>query len=333
MKRILMLATGGTIATLDKGHGLSPAITSEEILSHVPAVGELCQVDAVQLMNLDSTSIGPGHWLKIAGAVRERYDKYDGFVITHGTDTMAYTAAALSYLIQDSPKPIVITGSQKSIALNDTDARRNLYNSFLYAVDRDSHDVSLVFDGRVILGTRARKERSKSFNAFSSVDYPERAVIRDGRLIRYLAPQPYAYGAEPVFYDKLEEKVLLLTLIPGMGAEALELLRDSYRAVILQSFGVGGLPEGGNGPLAQAMEEWLAAGKTIVMMTQVPYEGSDMTVYEVGQQVKERFQLMEAYNMTLETATAKLMWVLGQTGDPARVRELFYRPVQFDVIQ
>ena len=189
MKRILMLATGGTIATLDKGHGLSPAITSEEILSHVPAVGELCRVEAVQLMNLDSTNVGPGHWLEMAAAIRARYDEYDGFVLTHGTDTMAYTAAALSYLIQDSPKPIVITGSQKSIALNDTDARRNLYNSFLYAVDRDSHDVSLVFDGRVILGTRARKERSKSFNAFSSVDYPERAVIRDGRLIRYLAPR------------------------------------------------------------------------------------------------------------------------------------------------
>ena len=327
MKRILMLATGGTIATLDKGHGLSPAITSEEILSHVPAVGELCRVEAVQLMNLDSTNVGPGHWLEMAAAIRARYDEYDGFVLTHGTDTMAYTAAALSYLIQDSPKPIVITGSQKSIALNDTDARRNLYNSFLYAVDRDSHDVSLVFDGRVILGTRARKERSKSFNAFSSVDYPERAVIRDGRLIRY------AYGAEPTFYDRLEEKVLLLTLIPGMGAEALELLKDSYRAVILQSFGVGGLPGGGNGPLAQAVAGWLEAGKTIVMMTQVPYEGSDMAVYEVGQQVKERFQLMEAYNMTLEAATAKLMWVLGQTGDPARVRELFYRPVQFDVIQ
>lgn len=333
MKKILMLATGGTIATLDSGHGLSPAITSEEILSRVPAVGELCRVEAVQLMNLDSTNVGPRHWLEMAAAIRERYDGYDGFVITHGTDTMAYTAAALSYLIQDSPKPIVITGSQKSIALNDTDARRNLYDSFLYAADRDSHDVSLVFDGKVILGTRARKERSKSFNAFSSVDYPERAVIRDGKLIRYLAPRPYAYGAEPVFYDKLEERVLLLTLIPGMGAEALELLRDSYQAVILQSFGVGGLPGGGNGPLAQAAAEWLAAGKTIVMMTQVPYEGSDMAVYEVGQQVKERFQLMEAYNMTLEGATAKLMWVLGQTRDPDRIRELFCRPVQFDVIR
>lgn len=333
MRRILMLATGGTIASKESGQGLSPAISSEEILSHVPAIGDLCRVEAVQLMNLDSTNIGSDHWLKIAGAVQERYDDYDGFVITHGTDTMAYTAAALSYLIQDSPKPIVITGSQKSIALNDTDARRNLYDSFLYAADRQSHDVSLVFDGRVILGTRARKERSKSFNAFSCVDYPERAVIRDGKLIRYLAPRAYAYGAEPVFYDRLEDRVLLLTLIPGMGAEALRLLKDSYQAVILQSFGVGGLPGGGSGPLAQAVAEWLAEGKTIVMMTQVPYEGSDMSVYQVGQQVKEKFSLIEAYNMTLEAATAKLMWVLGQTRNPEQVRELFYRPVQFDVIR
>ena len=328
-----MLATGGTIASMESGQGLTPAITSEEILSHVPAVGELCRVEAVQLMNLDSTNVGPAHWLEMAVAIRERYDSYDGFVITHGTDTMAYTAAALSYLIQDSPKPIVITGSQKSIALNDTDARRNLFDSFLYAADRESHDVSLVFDGKVILGTRARKERSKSFNAFSCVDYPERAVIRDGRLIRYLAPRAYAYGAEPTFYDRLEDKVLLLTLIPGMGADALGLLKDSYQAVILQSFGVGGLPGGGSGPLAQAVEEWLSAGKTIVVMTQVPYEGSDMSVYQVGQQVKERFQLMEAYNMTLEAAATKLMWVLGQTSDPARIRELFYKPVQSDVIR
>lgn len=332
MRRILMLATGGTIASKESGHGLSPAITSEEILGYVPAVGELCQVEAIQLMNLDSTNIGPSHWLEMAAAIRENYEDYDGFVLTHGTDTMAYTAAALSYLIQDSPKPIVITGSQKSICLHDTDARMNLYNSFLYAADRDSHDVSLVFDGRVILGTRARKERTKSYNAFSCVDYPEVAVIRDGRLIRYLASAAYTYGAEPVFYDKLEERVLLLTLIPGMGAEGLRQLKDSYQAVILQSFGVGGLPGGSSGALAQAMGEWLEAGKTIVMMTQVPYEGSDMSVYQVGQQVKEKYQLMEAYNMTLEAATAKLMWVLGQTSEPQKIRALFYRPVQHDLI-
>jgi len=333
MRRILMLSTGGTIASKECGQGLRPAITSEEILSYVPAVGELCRVEAVQLMNLDSTNITPAHWLEMAAAIRERYDEFDGFVVTHGTDTMAYTAAALSYLIQNSPKPIVITGSQKSICLHDTDARMNLYNSFLYACDRDSHDVSLVFDGRVILGTRARKERTKSYNAFSSVDYPEVAVIRDGRLIRYLAPKAYSYGAEPEFYDRVEERVLLMTLIPGMGAQALRRLKDSYRAVILQSFGVGGLPGGESGPLAQEMGEWLQEGKTIVMMTQVPYEGSDMAVYQVGQQVKEKYQLMEAYNMTLEAATAKLMWVLGQTEKPEEIRAMFYREVQHDLIR
>lgn len=331
MKKILMLATGGTIASKDSGQGLTPAITSQEILSYVPAIGQLCQVEAIQLMNLDSTNITPRHWQEMARAVEEHYDQYDGFVITHGTDTMAYTAAALSYLIQYSEKPIVITGSQKSICLENTDARLNLYNSFLYAAADGSHGVSLVFDGKVILGTRARKERTKSFNAFSSVDYPELAVIRDGKLIRYLAE--LEYRPRPVFYHEMEERVLLLTLIPGMGADALEALRDRYEAVILQSFGVGGLPGGASGPLARAMESWLEAGKTIVMMTQVPYEGSDMEVYQVGYQVKEKYQLMEAYNMTLEAATAKLMWALGQTRESGQVRQLFEQPVQFDLIR
>lgn len=331
MKKVLMLATGGTIASKDSGQGLTPTITSEEILGYVPAIGDLCQVEAIQLMNLDSTNITPSHWLEMARAVEENYDRYDGFVITHGTDTMAYTAAALSYLIQYSQKPIVITGSQKSICLENTDARLNLYNSFLYAADDHSHGVSLVFDGKVILGTRARKERTKSFNAFSSVDYPELGVIRDGKLIRYLAE--LEYRPRPVFCHQLEERILLLTLIPGMGADALEALRDRYEAVILQSFGVGGLPGGASGSLARAMEAWLEEGKTILMMTQVPYEGSDMTVYQVGYQVKKKYQLIEGYNMTLEAAATKLMWALGQTRDSGRVRQLFEQPVQFDLIR
>ena len=110
MKHILMLATGGTIASRDTGEGLAPAITSREILGYVPSIGDLCRVDTVQLMNLDSSNLGPRHWLQMARAIEERYDQYDGFVVTHGTDTMAYTAAALSYLIQFSPKPIVLTG-------------------------------------------------------------------------------------------------------------------------------------------------------------------------------------------------------------------------------
>ena len=331
MKRILLIATGGTIASSEDGNGLSPTVTGEELAQAVPEIAQVAHVEVAQLMNIDSTNMRPGDWLRIARAIHDSYDSYDGFVVLHGTDTMAYTAAALSYLIQESPKPIVLTGSQRSICMENTDARMNLYNAFLYAAAEGSRGVSLVFDGKVISGTQARKERTKSFNAFSSVDYPELAIIRDGRLIRYLAELDHRDG--PEFFHRLEERVLLLTLIPGMGADALSALRDSYQAVILQSFGVGGVPGGGSGPFARAMEDWLRAGKTIVMMTQVPYEGSDMAVYQVGYQVKEKYQLMEAYNMTLEAAATKLMWVLGQTRDSEEVRRLFYQPVQWDIIR
>jgi L-asparaginase len=107
---------------------------------------------------------------------------------------------------------------------------------------------------------------------------------------------------------------------------------EGYRAVICQSFGMGGLPGGKDGAFASAMEKWLSSGRFILMMTQVPYEGSDMGVYEVGQTIKEKYSILEAYNMTLEAAVTKLMWVLGQTDDGEKVRELFYTSVQYDLI-
>ena len=330
MKKILLIGTGGTIASEMGESGLSPELTSQQLLRYIPDIEDICDVRCLQLFSLDSTNIQPKHWVRVADAIRERYGEYDGFVVSHGTDTMAYTAAALSYLIQRSPKPIVLTGAQKPIGFETTDSKQNLRDAFTVAAS-DMTGVVLVFNGKVILGTRARKERTKSFNAFSSVDYPEIGVIRDGRLIRYL---PALDAKEsPDFYHTLEDRVLLLTLIPGMGTEALAALEDSYQAVILQSFGVGGLPGGGSGPFAQAVERWLQAGKTIVMLTQVPYEGSDMAVYQVGYQVKEKYCLLEGYNMTLEAAVTKLMWVLGRTRDPEQVEALFYRPVQWDIIR
>ena len=122
MKKILLLGTGGTIACKRTPDGLKPVITSEEILTYVPDSRNYCQIDSIQILNIDSTNIQPSHWLAVAKAIEEHYDEYDGFVITHGTDTMAYTAAALSYLIQNSPKPIVITGAQKPIDMENTDA-------------------------------------------------------------------------------------------------------------------------------------------------------------------------------------------------------------------
>ena len=240
MKKILLIATGGTIASKPTAGGLVPQITSEEILNYVPQVAQIAEIDTLQLFNLDSTNINWQHWLKIAECIETYYAKYDGFVITHGTDTMAYTIAALSYLVQNSAKPIVMTGSQKSIYEEDTDARNNLTNAFLYAADEYAQGVKLVFDGKVIMGTRARKSRTKSYNAFSSIDYPEIAVIRDRRII-YFIEESKPEGAVK-FYHKLDPKVFVLKLTPGLDAGIFGYLAEHYDAVIIESFGVGGLP-------------------------------------------------------------------------------------------
>ena len=211
MKKILMIATGGTIASEMTPSGLAPELNPQQLLSFIPRIAEVCEVECLQLYSLDSTNIRPQHWLGIAAAVRENYDQYDGFVISHGTDTMAYTAAALSYLIQGSPKPIVLTGAQKPIWFDSTDSKRNLTDAFLYAC-RGCGGVQIVFNGKVILGTRARKTCSKSFQAFSSVNFPDLAVLQDEHLLQYIVND---CGEKPVFCDKLDTNVGLLKLIPG----------------------------------------------------------------------------------------------------------------------
>ena len=216
MKKILLIGTGGTIASDVTDSGLAPELTTEQLLSHIPGISDICGVDCLQLLNLDSTNMTPAHWLEIAACIRDHYSRYDGLVITHGTDTMAYTAAALSYLVQGSPKPIVLTGAQKPIGFDSTDSKMNLMDAFRCAA-ADLPGVSIVFNGKVILGTRARKTRSKSFQAFSSINHPELAVLRDGVLLRYIRQD---CGPAPVFYDRLDPKVALLKLVPGAGREA-----------------------------------------------------------------------------------------------------------------
>ena len=283
-------------------------------------------------MNLDSTNVGPSHWLSIARAIEAQYWDYDGFVVTHGTDTMAYTAAALSYLIQDSPKPIVITGAQKPIDMENTDARTNLSDSLLFASCKKAHGVNLVFDGKVIAGTRGKKERTKSYNAFSSINFPYIAAIQEDHVIFYLDDKDQK-ERHVRFSLTMNSNVGLLKLIPSMDAGLLNYMAEHYDGVIIESFGVGGLPSYESGDFRQAIDKWTSMGKTVIMTTQVTNEGSNMSIYEVGKKMKRDFGLLEAYDMTLEAAVTKLMWILGQTRDPEEVRRLFYQPVQWDIIR
>ena len=328
MNRILMIATGGTIASQRTARGLEPLLTSEEVLRFVPGVGGFCQVDTLQLMNLDSTNIAPRHWLQMAAAIEENYDAYDGFVLCHGTDTMAYTAAALTYLVQGSPKPVVITGAQRPIDLELTDAKQNLSDSFRYACHPGACGVQIVFDGKVIAGARAKKTRTKSYNAFSSINFPTLAIVQDGRVIQYLREEP---GERPRFFHSLNTRVGLCKLIPGAGSDLLAYYLSRHDAVLIESFGVGGLPQGEDAGFFREIDRFAAQGKVIVMTTQVQSEGSDMSIYQVGREIKERHRLLETYDMTLEAAVTKLMWILGQTRDRAEIARLFYTPVAHDL--
>lgn len=328
MKKVLMLGTGGTIASEVTPSGLAPALTSAELLRCVPEISSLCSVTCEELFSIDSTNVTPAHWLTIARAIRARYEEYDGFVIAHGTDTMAYTAAALSYLIQYSPKPIILTGAQKPIVFENTDSKTNLADAFRCAVS-DLRGVMIVFNGRVILGTRARKTRTVSLQAFSSINYPELAVLQNGFLMEYIRPSALP---APVFYDKLGERVALMKMIPVADCGMLSYLLEHNDAVIIESFGVGGLPSYQGSGFERVLREAMEAEKTIVMTTQVQNEGSNLSVYDVGFHLKNDLHLLEAYDMTTEAVVAKLMWILGQTRDPAEIRRLFCTPVSYDLL-
>ena len=301
MKNILMIGTGGTIASEMTPSGLTPELNSTQLLSFVPRIGELCRVDCLQLYSLDSTNIRPAHWLGAARTIRENYDRYDGFVISHGTDTMAYTAAALSYLIQGSPKPIVLTGAQKPIWFDGTDSKRNLTDAFLYAC-----------------------------RGCGGVHYPDLAVLQDEHLLQYMRCACYP---RPVFYDTLDDNVGLLKLIPGTPSAVLEFMLERFDGLVIESFGVGGLPEyEGDDSYYDVIRRGVERGKLVVMTTQVPNEGSNLAVYHVGGRLKSTLHLLEAYDMTTEAAVAKLMWIMGQSRDFRRAEELFYRPVARDIL-
>lgn len=330
MKKILLIATGGTIACKTTDDGLTPLMSSEELLSYVPAAKRFCTIDAIQIMNIDSTNMHPDYWLQMAAKIEEEYYHYDGFVIAHGTDTMAYTAAALSYLIQDSYKPIVITGSQRPIEMDVTDAKTNLLDSLRYASWSKASGVTIVFGGKVIAGTRARKMNTKSFDAFGSINYPHIAVIQDKGIVQYLKEQPTP--KPPTFYHTMNPRVFALKLIPGMDAKVLSLVADQYDAFVLESYGVGGIPEGEKYDFHSVLEELIARGKTIVLSTQAIYEGSDISVYRSGHVAKEEFGIMESYDMTMEATVTKLMWILGQTSNTQEIRRLFNTTIANDML-
>lgn len=329
-KNILLIATGGTIASKDTEDGLAPGITSDELMDFVPEIKKYCHVDTIQILNIDSTNIQPEYWVLMTEKIKEYYHEYDGFVISHGTDTMAYTASALSYLIQNLDKPVIITGSQKPINAEITDARKNLLDSFRFASEKDVRGVYIVFDGKVIIGTRARKVKSKSYSAFESINFPVAALIDDNRISKYIRSEEIKGSVK--FYKNIYPSIFLLKLAPGMEPDVLDYIGEKYEAVVIESYGVGGLPFLDKRNFLEKLGKLTRNGKIVVVATQVMLEGSDMGVYEVGIKALKKYNVIQSYDMTIESTITKLMWIMGETKDFEEVKKLFYTKINDDLM-
>lgn len=327
-KNILLIATGGTIASKKTEEGLAPQINSDELLGYVPEIKEFCNVDTLQLLNIDSTNIQPEHWVLMTETIEKNYDKYDGFVISHGTDTMSYTSAALSYLMQNLDKPVIITGAQKPINADITDAKKNLLDSFRFAAEKDVSGVYLVFDGKAIVGTRARKIKSKSYSAFESINFPVAAIIDDNRITKYIRNEKNSTGVK--FFKNIYPSIFLLKLAPGMEPDVLDYIGEKYEGVVIESYGVGGLPFQDKRNFLEKLGNLTENGKIIVIATQVMFEGSDMGIYEVGVRALKKFKVLQAYDMTIEAAITKLMWIMSITRDFDEIKNMFYTRINED---
>jgi L-asparaginase len=322
MKSVLLMTTGGTIASQETEEGLRPEISSDELMHYVSGLNDYYNVTTRGLLNLDSSNIQVDEWIIIARAIFEELPKYDGIVVTHGTDTMAYTASMVSFMLRGLKKPVVFTGSQMPISSLLTDARNNLYTAF-EAVQYGIPGVSVAFDRKIISGCRAVKVRTMGFEAFQSVNASYLGEIFADGLRTTVAPATDEELAQPVeLCDNVCRDVFLLKLIPGMNPDILHMLRSmNYRGIVIEAFGAGGMQFVRTNMMEQ-LRELTEAGISVVVCSQCLYETSNLGIYEVGTKLLS-CGVISAGDMTTEAVVTKLMWALGQTDDPDEVRKIF----------
>ena len=327
MKKILLIGTGGTIASDVTEDGLAPELTTEQLLSHLPAISGICDVDCVQLLNLDSTNMRPEHWLKMVRCIRENYGRYDGFVITHGTDTMAYTASAVTFMLPNISVPVVFTGSQLPLTELLSDGPANLRTAFAMAAS-ETPGVFLAFDRKVMLGCRAVKVRASGFSAFESINAHYAATVSTQGLRVDREVVPKALGPAEL-KDSLCREVFLLKLTPGLNPAVFDMLAAmGYKGIVIEAFGLGGvnvLHKGLRG-IRRAVED----GVSVVVTTQCLYDSADLGVYQVGKKLLE-LGVIQGKDMTSEAAYTKLMWGLGQGLTPQGIAELFERDLAGEI--
>ncbi|MBR4435697.1 MAG: asparaginase [Clostridia bacterium] len=318
MKRIDLISTGGTIACVPTETGLKPELSAKELLNLIE--GDNSDINCTDLFSMDSSNIQPEEWITIAEAIKSRVGNSGGIVVTHGTDTMAYTASMLSFMLAGIPIPVVITGSQHPAVYPDSDGRRNLENAIVAAKSLVG-GVYICFGNSLMLGCRAVKTRTTSLNAFESINYPPIGTVSNGRMLALYNPVlPTGF----TFSTDIDPRVALVKLIPGMSPKLIECcIECNIRGVVVEAFGLGGMHSIRRNHL-EAIRRLMKQGLPVVLTSQCLYEQSTPDIYEVSRPLRE-LGIISAGDMTTEAAITKLMWVLGRTNDMEEVRSLMQK--------
>lgn len=316
MKRVLLIHTGGTLGMThqDRSGALFPPESDAQLLEALPELRSLAEVEARVLCNLDSSCVGIAQWQAIAQLIEQEIDRFDGFVVVHGTDTMVYTASALSFMLANLPRPVILTGAQRPITEIRSDARNNLISALELAT-MDLPEVGIFFNHRLYRGNRARKVSIHEYEAFASPNYPPLADVG----IEVQIHHEHVRRPAGLFrvYREVSDRVLALRLTPGMTPALLApLLEGPVEALVLEAFGAGNVPTG-QPSLIPFITEASRRGKVVAICSQAMAGAVDLSLYACGAMAEEAGAI-SAGDMTVEAATVKLMFLLGQLGSPAK---------------
>ena len=317
-KHILLLTTGGTIASLPGGEGLEPQ-RSGVMERELEQLRTYYRITVKDVMCLDSSNIRPEEWQELARQIYRLRGGYDGIVVSHGTDTMAYTASAVTFMLPGIDLPVVFTGSQLPLADMLSDGPDNLRTAFAMAAS-GIPGVFLAFDRKVMRGCRAVKVRASGFSAFESINATYSAQVSNlGLTVNPQALPPKNGPAR--LWDKLCQDVFLLKLTPGLSPRIFDALVDmGYRGIVIEAFGLGGVNVLHQG--LQGIRRAMDAGISVVVTTQCLYDSANLEVYQVGNKLLD-LGVIQGRDMTSEAAMTKLMWALGQNMSPAEIRQFF----------